>query len=60
MPNFDENRGTNTILGNREHKKTHFQFWGNKPIYFRGTREQVSPWEGLGTSCMQNQLSVTI
>ena len=46
MPNYEENRETKTIFGNREHKKTHFQFFGekgNKPIYFRETREQVSP-----------------
>ena len=49
-PNFEGNRGTKTILGNREHKKTNFRFLGNKPIYFRGTREQEPPpppWEGL-------------
>ena len=42
-------RGTKTKLGNREDKKT-FPIFGekwNKQIYFRGTREQVSPWEGL-------------
>ena len=40
---------TKTILGNREHKKTNFRFWGNrgkKSIYFRGTREQVPPPPG--------------
>ena len=41
MPNFEGNRGTKTILGNREHNKTNFRFLGNKPIYFRGTREKV-------------------
>ena len=49
-------RGTKTILRNREHEKTNVQFLGeqgNKPIYFRGTREQVPPppppppWYGL-------------
>ena len=37
------------IFGNREHKKFFFSiFWeqGNKPIYFRGTREQVPPLGG--------------
>ena len=24
------NRGRKTILGNREHKKTNFRFWGNR------------------------------
>ena len=43
MPKFEGNRGTKTILGNREHKKTNFRFLGNKPIYFRGTREKVVP-----------------
>ena len=50
-PNFERNEGTKTILGHREHKKTDFRFFfrgggegqGNKPIYFRGTREQVPP-----------------
>ena len=27
---FEGNRGTKTILGNREHKKTNFQFLGNR------------------------------
>ena len=46
MPNFEGNRGRKTLLGNREHKKTNYSFFGeqgNKPIYFRGTREQVTP-----------------
>ena len=45
-PKFEGNRGTNTIMGNREHRKTNFSIFGeqgNKPIYFRGTREQVTP-----------------
>ena len=29
-PNFEGNRGTKTILGNREHKTTNFRFLGNK------------------------------
>ena len=49
-PNFEGNRGTMTILGNREHKKANFPFLGN-----RGTSEFISgeqgnrypPWEGL-------------
>ena len=57
--NFKGNRGTKTILGNRgtktiletrEHKKIFFSIVGNqgsKPIYFRGTREQVPRLEGL-------------
>ena len=38
--NFEGNRGAKTKLGNR---KTNFDFGeqGNKPIYFRGTREQA-------------------
>ena len=31
-------RGTETILGNREYKKTHLREHRNKPINFRGTR----------------------
>ena len=43
-PKFEVKRGTKTILGNREHKKNKFSIFGehgNKPIYLRGTREQV-------------------
>ena len=41
-PNFDGNRGTKTILGNREHKKTaHFQFFGNM-----GTSQFISGEQG--------------
>ena len=28
MPNFEGNRGTKTILGNREHRKQFFNFGG--------------------------------
>ena len=38
------------MLENREHKKTSLLFLGeqgNKPIYFRETRDRVPPWEGL-------------
>ena len=42
-PNFQGSRGTMTIFGNRELKKTNFRFLENKPIYFRGTREQIPP-----------------
>ena len=38
-PDFEGNRGTKTILENREHKNFFFQFLGKKPTYFRGTRE---------------------
>ena len=41
MPNFEGNRGTKAILGDREHKKTNFSIFGeqgDKPIYFKGTR----------------------
>ena len=27
---FEGNKGTKTILRNSEHKKTNFQFWGNR------------------------------
>ena len=40
MQNFEGNKETKTILGNREHKKTNFRFLGNRgisQIYFRGT-----------------------
>ena len=39
--NFEGNRGTNIILGNREHKKTNFRFWGN-----RGTSQFISGEQG--------------
>ena len=41
-PTCDVYRGTKTILGYREHKENKFSILGehgNKPIYFRGTRE---------------------
>ena len=49
-PNFEGNRGTKTILKNREYKETNFRFLGN-----RGTSQFISgeqgnrypPWEGL-------------
>ena len=40
-PNFEGNRGTKTILGNREHKKITFQFWGNW-----GTSQFISGEQG--------------
>ena len=39
--NFEGNRGTKTILGNREHKKTNFQFLEN-----RGTSQFISGEQG--------------
>ena len=39
--NCEGNRGTKTILGNREHKKTNFRFWGN-----RGTSQFISGEQG--------------
>ena len=46
MPHFKGNRGTKTILGNRDHKKTNFRFLGNRgtsQFISGGTREQVPP-----------------
>ena len=40
-PNFEGNRGTKTILGIREHKKTNFRFLGN-----RGTSQFISGEQG--------------
>ena len=36
------NRGTNTILGNRAHRKSRFRFWEQESgtIYFRGTTNE--------------------
>ena len=53
MPNFEGNRGTKTILEIKEHKKIFFSIFGyhgNKPFYFRGTREQVHPLPREGLS----------
>ena len=40
--------GNKDTLGNKEHKKINFRFFGNrgrdKPIYFRKTREKVLTW----------------
>ena len=60
MPHFEGNRGTKTILGNREHKKTKFQFLGtgeqaNLFQGYKGTGAPFPPpphtrariWEGL-------------
>ena len=41
MTNFEGNRGTKTILGNREHKKTNFRFLGNS-----GTSHFISGEQG--------------
>ena len=42
-------RGTKTILGNREHKKTNFRFWGTgeQANIFQGNNGTGTPWEGL-------------
>ena len=40
-PNFEWNMGTNTIIGNREHKKTNFRFLGNW-----GTGQFISAEQG--------------
>ena len=39
------NRGTKAVLGNGEHRKSRFWFWGTRENadFFRGTREQVPP-----------------
>ena len=45
-PNFEKNRGTKTIYGNREHRKNKFSILGeqgNKPIYFRGKKNRYPP-----------------
>ena len=36
-PKNKGNRGTQTILGNREHRKSRFCFWGTRPFFSRGT-----------------------
>ena len=49
MPSFEGNRETNTILGNREHRKLIFDFWGREEQanLFQGNKETGTPWEGL-------------
>ena len=44
-PNFEGNRGKRQYWGTGNIRKQIFDFGeqGNKPIYFRGTREQVPP-----------------
>ena len=63
-PNFEGNRGTKTISGDREHKKENtfsiFGEQGNKPNYFRGTREQVLPWEGLSIAEILHSLLILL
>ena len=44
MPNFEGNRGTKTILGNREHKKTNFRFLGNRGTSLFISGEQGKRW----------------
>ena len=41
--NFERYRGTMTILGNMDHKKTNFRFLGN-----RGTSQFISGEQGNG------------
>ena len=43
--NFEGNRGTKTILGNREHKKTHFRFLGKdeQANLFQGNKGTGTP-----------------
>ena len=54
-PFLEGNRGTKTILGNREHtRKQFFDFGqqGNTLIYFRETREQASLLGGPRSHCL--------
>ena len=48
MPNFEGNRGTKTILGNRELKKTNVRFLGNRGTSKFISGEQVPPPPPLG------------
>ena len=56
--NFEGNRGTKTILGNREHKKTNFRFFGTgeQANLFQGNKGTGTPWEGL--ICNERSYSV--
>ena len=62
MSNFEVNRETKTLLGSREYKKTNFRFGGNKPIYFRGKREQVISLNGLkyGLKTVRKKLGLAL
>ena len=57
--NFEGNRGTKTILGNREHKKTNFRFWGNRGTSQFSSREQGNRYPPLGGP-YKNQRTVNI
>ena len=48
-PNFEENSGTKTILGNREHRKQIFYFegTGEQANVFQGNNGTGTPLEGL-------------
>ena len=52
-PNFEGNRGTETKLWNREHKKTFFFLifgeQGTMPIHFRGTGTHPGKAPGKGS-----------
>ena len=47
--NFEGNRGTKTILGNRKYKKQIFDFLGTgeQANLFQGNKGTGTPWEGL-------------
>ena len=53
-PNFEGNRGTKTILGNREHNKTNFQFLGNREQanLFQGNKGTGTPLGGPHYLCV--------
>ena len=52
-------RGTKTILGNREHKKTNFDFWGTgeQANLFQGNKGTSTPWEGLYDALLSREAS---
>ena len=55
-PKHKANRGTQAILGNREHRKSRFCFLGNtgtRPIFFREQGSRYPPLEGLVTENMK-------
>ena len=55
-PNFEGNRGTKTILGNREHKKTNFRFLGNRGASQFISGEQVTL--GVPQYCIRSKFVV--
>ena len=55
MSNFKGNRGTKTIMGNRDHKKTNFRFLGN-----RGTSQFITAEQGNRSTPVESLTSAQL